>query len=543
MKTTTTKNYKIKTGLLASALCLLAGGLILLSPVAARAQDQSGTWKKTDNGDWSDSNHWVDALVANGAGKTCVGQSLSSGTRTITLDGDRTIGNFYMDVNGSGRTYVLAPLTGTETLTLSGANELTSLNGPFVVNTIIAGTGGLRARPNTTGPTRASVVLGATNIYTGNTVLVGGGGGGNLKIANVGAIPHGVGKGNVVIALDDSYGTLDLLTNSITINGLSGDGGQVLSSSDVGGISTLTVGDNNASGDFAGTIDDASGGSSPTAVALTKIGSGTLTLSGLGLTGGSTYSGDTTVDEGTLLVNGAIGAGAAPSVVKVAESGQGGTLGGTGTIYGPVTVFATGKIGAGASAGILTIYGALDMSAPNTTCNWELAANSTATPGTDFDQIVLGGLGSDITDANLNIQFTGSATAPNGAGFWANNQSWPIISGAVTGNFKNIQNGTNAFGYFYTTVSGSGVTLNFVPSGPVSPQPRITSIPGAGTALVTVNYTNTVPTKTYFLRYKTTINGVWATNLPGKIAVGTSDSQTDIPLAGSQRYYQVYYQP
>jgi hypothetical protein len=208
-------------------------------------------------------------------------------------------------------------------------------------------------------------------------------------------------------------------------------------------------------------------------------------------------------------------------------------------------VTAGGKIGPGASAGILTLGGGLDMSAPNATYVWELAANSTSTPGTDFDQIALTGGSADVTDANLNIQFTGAATAPDGTGFWANNHSWLILSSSSTptGNFKNIQNGTNAAGYFYTTANASGVTLNFVKTGVVSPQAKITSISGAGTASVIVNYTNTVPTKTYFLRYKTTINGGWTTNLPGKIAAGTSDSQIDSPASGSQRYYQVYYVP
>jgi hypothetical protein len=89
-------------------------------------------------------------------------------------------------------------------------------------------------------------------------------------------------------------------------------------------------------------------------------------------------------------------------------------------------------------------------------------------------------------------------------------------------------------------VDGS-ITVATVVGG--STKPRITSITGAGTASVTVNYTNTVPTKTYFVRYKTNINGVWTTNSPGKVAAGFFDSQTDSPVSGAQRYYQVYYLP
>jgi autotransporter-associated beta strand protein len=288
----------------------------------------------------------------------------------------------------------------------------------------------------------------------------------------------------------------------------------------------LTVGDADATATFSGVILDGS-----RTVALKKTGTGTQTLAG-----SCTYTGATTVEGGTLAVNGSIA-----SAVTVNNTG---TLGGTGTVNGPVIVTAGGKIGPGASAGILTLGSALDMSAPNTTYAWELAANSTATPGTDFDQIVLSTGAADLTDANLNIQFIGTATAPDGTGFWATDHSWLIISGSsITGNFLSIQNGTNAFGYFYTTVGGGGVTLNFKAASvtPPAQQPKITSIAGAGTASVTVNYSNCVAGKTYYVRYQTAINGGWTTNTPGKVAAGTTDSQTDSPVSGAQRYYQVFY--
>ena len=54
--------------------------------------------------------------------------------------------------------------------------------------------------------------------------------------------------------------------------------------------STLTVGDDDRTSDFAGTITDGSG-----SVALVKVGGGTLALSH-----GDTYSGGTILDAGTL---------------------------------------------------------------------------------------------------------------------------------------------------------------------------------------------------------------------------------------------------
>ncbi|MDH5265832.1 MAG: IPTL-CTERM sorting domain-containing protein, partial [Betaproteobacteria bacterium] len=83
------------------------------------------------------------------------------------------------------------------------------------------------------------------------------------------------------------------------------------------------------------TLSGAIGG----AAGLAKSGAGRLTLSGT-----STFTGGTTVNAGTLLVNGTI---PGPVVVN-----GGATLGGTGTIGGPLTINAGGTLAAGLSPGI-----------------------------------------------------------------------------------------------------------------------------------------------------------------------------------------------
>ena len=95
----------------------------------------------------------------------------------------------------------------------------------------------------------------------------------------------GAGTGNLTVA---SGATLDLDGSSIGVAGLYGAGTiDNLSSS---GSSTLTVGVNNATSIFFGTIQNTLG-----SVALTKIGSGTLAL-----TRSNTYTGNTTISGGTL---------------------------------------------------------------------------------------------------------------------------------------------------------------------------------------------------------------------------------------------------
>ena len=83
--------------------------------------------------------------------------------------------------------------------------------------------------------------------------------------------------------------------------------------------------------------------------AMTKEAAGKLVL-----TGTNSYTGATTVNAGTLLVNGVIGT----SAVTV----TGGTLGGNGLINGPVTIQSAGRLAPGTSIGALTISNSLSLS-------------------------------------------------------------------------------------------------------------------------------------------------------------------------------------
>lgn len=137
-----------------------------------------------------------------------------------------------------------------------------------------------------------TLVLSGTNSYRGTTTVSAG----VLKLSGGSAI------GDFRDVLVDTNGTLDLNGSSETINRLTGSG--TVDTRD--GNSTLTVGHNNGSFTFDGSLTNTSG-----ALTLKKTGTGTLTL-----TGGSTHSGgmyiagaDSTTNTVNVQHNNALGTG------------------------------------------------------------------------------------------------------------------------------------------------------------------------------------------------------------------------------------------
>jgi fibronectin-binding autotransporter adhesin len=200
-------------------------------------------------------------------------------------------------------------------------------NGTFAINRsdtftfggVISGSGAFQQ--NGTGTT----VFTAANTYTGGTIINAGtlrlGPGGSL--APTGALTVNTG------------GTFDLNSFNQTIGSLAGAGNVTL------GAGTLTTGNDNTSTTFSGAISGTGG--------LTKIGAGTLVL-----TGTSTYSGATAVNGGKLTVNGSI-----PNSTLTVNGGA--TLGGIGTIGN--AIINNGTLSPGNSIGTITVNGNLVMTA------------------------------------------------------------------------------------------------------------------------------------------------------------------------------------
>ena len=164
------------------------------------------------------------------------------------------------------------------------------------------------------------LVLAASNNYTGATTISAG----ILTLANSAALAGGG-------ALTFAGGTLQY----------SGSNSQDYSGRIVGSPGPISIDTNGMNVTFASALDGSNSGG------LTKTGSGTLLLANT-----STYTGPTMVNQGELIVNGAV---TSPVTVN-----SGGTLGGAGSL-GSVAVNAGGHLAPGNSPGVMSLNGSLSL--------------------------------------------------------------------------------------------------------------------------------------------------------------------------------------
>jgi fibronectin-binding autotransporter adhesin len=193
-------------------------------------------------------------------------------------------------------------------------------------------------------------------------------------------------------------------------------------------------------------------------------GSGTLTKkddSILTLSGTNTYTGATNVNAGTLLVNG--NSSTANGAVTVAT---GATLGGNGTVGGATTISGEHSPGSSADTVGTQAFSSTLTYASDSIFNWDLNANSTST---GFDTVTATGA-INASGAVFNVVL--GAGVDKTATFWStpgSTKTWAlaaIFGQALTSTFSSVTvaNTTPAFsalGGF--TVNGSNLTWTAVP--------------------------------------------------------------------------------
>ncbi len=293
----------------------------------------------------------------------------------------------------------------------------------ITVNSAISGTGRLVKSDG------GQLILTVASTFTGDTVFRNPGvGTGTIRLDHALALQNSTFDATGIAA----NGTLNLNGQNAVLGGLKGAGATIQNLT-----GQLSVGNNNQSTTYTGALTGTGG--------FRKTGTGTLTLA---LNPG--YNGTTTVDGGTLLVNGNHTTGAAYTV-------NAGTLGGNGTLGSAVHV---GPAGTLAPAGT------------NTVAQWRLNGNvefnEGATlavdlqgyaPGTEYDQIVNAGAGElRLNNATLVVSVPDGFKPPT-------DTSFTICTGFAnrTGQFKNkpeggeILAGGKSYAIHYGP--GSAVTL------------------------------------------------------------------------------------
>ncbi|MBJ7499628.1 MAG: autotransporter-associated beta strand repeat-containing protein [Sphingopyxis sp.] len=363
-------------------------------------------------------NNWTDANGSINADYAQDGFAVfAAAPGTVTID------NSGGDVLASGMQfasdgYVIAG----DGLTLTGAQAIvqvgdSSVAGTGYTATIDAGIAGAAELLKTDAGT---LVLAGANSYSGGTRI----NGGTIRIgsdANLGDANGGLSIGGGAL-----HTTADIVSGR-TIT-LIGDG---VFRSDAGTTLTLT-----------GPVGGAGG--------LVKSGAGTLALGGIG-----SFAGTTTVEAGTLFVNGDYSA--ATGVTSVAA---GATLGGTGTIGGNVDLASGARLAPGAGGtGTLTVGGNLSLAA-GTQLDFEFGQAGVA-----------GGALNDLVNVGGNLVLDGvlNVGVPAGGAFDVGIYRMFNYGGTLTDNgvtFGTMPTGANPA--IQTSVAGQvnlvnsgGLTLNF----------------------------------------------------------------------------------
>ena len=195
---------------------------------------------------------------------------------TVTLSGSFGLDNYTLFVRGRG--------TGTISGVISGAGGITKIDNP------------------------GTWILSGTSTYTGPTTVSAG----TLR-AGAAAGGQAFGNGSAVALADVAGVSLDLNGFSQTIGSLAG-GGSTGGNVTLGANAMLTTGGNNGSTSYGGVISGT--GTS----GLTKLGTGTQTLSGV-----NTYNGSTTIKAGALKL-GVAGDIASSQTIVVGDTGSSGAV-------------------------------------------------------------------------------------------------------------------------------------------------------------------------------------------------------------------------
>ncbi|MBC7783298.1 MAG: autotransporter-associated beta strand repeat-containing protein, partial [Burkholderiales bacterium] len=347
-KTRSFRKFSNRDRVIGAAACLVAAGLVgPLAPRSAQAAnltwdilagdgatitDGTGTWTE-GLGNWNNAGadaNWAganpdSAIIGSGgtAGIITLGGPILIGNMTInattgnyTIDDAAVVGNFLkfnnnavLTLNAAGTTTINAAVTSVaanNTLTLAGA-------GNVLFSSSIGLVAGGAATALVMGPSFSGTATLGGAIDNGGMTLTSNGGTilldktvgtaravGGISTINAGLVRitgtggdqfYDGGSGGTVTL---NGGTLDLFGHAETINALGGTGASGIIDNTDAAAATLTIGAQNVSGVFGGSIRNTGAGT----LSIVKTGTGVQTLLGTA----STYSGTTQLDNGALAI-------------------------------------------------------------------------------------------------------------------------------------------------------------------------------------------------------------------------------------------------
>ncbi len=326
------------------------------------------------------------------------------------------------------------------------------------------------------------------NLYIGDGI--GGADADVVRLATTSQIPNNT---RIIIA---GSGLFDMNNLTEYFGSLEGSGHVDMGGGDLG------IGSDNSSSLFSGLIE----------------GSGDLRKSGTGifeLSGNNTYSGDTKISAGTLLVNGS----QPDSDIVVYSSG---TLGGNGTV-GAIT--SSGTVAPGASPGQLGC--ASTTLQPGSTFEVELDGYAPV----DHDQLDVSGTAT-ISNANLSIAW-GFVPAVGDSFTILDNDGTDAVAGTFNGLAEgaSVVAGNVTLQISYVGGSGNDVVLSATQVEELEPL-RISAYTTVG-GYVEMEWTGGVPF--YVVEKKTSLtNDTWVA-----VSAPTRDMSTALPIDTTNSFYRV----
>ncbi len=403
------------------------------------------------------------------AGNATIASTSTSSTDLLTLSGgiSTTASGYALTFTGAGNTTVSGAISGTGSVTYNGTAVLT-----------------LSAANSYSGGTSIS----AGQLVTKNAAALGTGlvtlSGGNLSFGGTTATiapgnPFAVtsaGTIDITGPTSVTIGTLQLGPTTLSVTG--GGAGNGTNYSLATGAVTLTGStefdiSNNANGSGTGTLRLGAVADGGNGYGVTINNNSLASPGTVAYTSGGSYSGPTTVNAGTLQVNGTVTGAGAMTVASSAVLSGPVAAGGSGSLAGAVTVSSNGTIAA-TNGATFSLSGGLTLTnGSSSSFNLTGSPNGTASPTAALIATSGGGPRSLVTGATSGdssvVNLTGTPFAQPGT--W----TYDLISYTGTPLSASPSSGTSL-----TFADGTTMSLGTIPSGPYTNVQLVNNPGGAG---------------------------------------------------------------